>query len=348
MVAFASGAEPLERSRGSDSAETGAVRGRSPFRFPGGLRRAPVLGVPIAIRRERAASNVRAHPIEATRVRDSAQTPVHDAKEYRELAAVRARASCSLQKIQAKPCNSRKPLAPQVVPFDWEAEMTASLESRLLRSNVREFGMRAVVLFAAAGTFRYWQAWTLLALHAVPVIFANVYMIRHDRELLRRRLAVEEEGETETVHKVFFALILLLGLALPLVAGLDRRFGWSHVPLPVVLGACAVSTAGIFLIYRVFRENTYCSSVIEIRENQTVVRTGPYRLVRHPMYASSLLGAGAMPLALGSYVAAAVVLPLVALLVVRILAEERFLSEQLPGYAAYMKATRKRLVPGLW
>ena len=118
--------------------------------------------------------------------------------------------------------------------------ITSSLESRLWRSNAQEFGAQALLLFAAAGTFRYWQAWTVLALRVVPYIFANVYLIRHDRELLRRRLAVEEEGETETVHKVVFALIVLLGLALPFVAGLDRRFGWSHVPLPVVLAACAV------------------------------------------------------------------------------------------------------------
>ena len=226
--------------------------------------------------------------------------------------------------------------------------ITSSLESRLLRSNAREFGAQALVLFAAAGTFRYWQAWTVLAVRVVPYIFANVYLIRHDRELLRRRLAVEEEGEKETVHKVFFALIVLLGLALPFVAGLDRRFGWSHVPLPVVLGACAVHTGGIFLIYRVFRENTYCASVIEIREHQTVVSTGPYRLVRHPLYSSTLLLVSAMPLALGSYVAAVFVLPLVALLVMRIRAEERFLSNGLPGYAAYMQATPKRLIPGIW
>jgi protein-S-isoprenylcysteine O-methyltransferase Ste14 len=226
--------------------------------------------------------------------------------------------------------------------------MTVSLESRLLRSNVRQFGVQAVTLFAAAGTFRYWQAWTVLALHIVPVVFANVYMIRRDRELLRRRLAGEEEGEKETVHKVFFALLLLVGIALHVVAGLDRRFGWSHVPLPMVLGACAASTAGGFLIYRVFRENTYCSSVVELREHQTVVSSGPYRLVRHPMYAGVLLGAGAMPLALGSYVAAVFLLPLVALLVVRIRAEERFLSAGLSGYAAYMRATPRRLVPGVW
>jgi protein-S-isoprenylcysteine O-methyltransferase Ste14 len=223
-----------------------------------------------------------------------------------------------------------------------------SLESRLWRSNAREFGVQAIVLFAAAGTFRYWQAWLTLGLRLVPVVATNLYMIRRDRELLRRRLAVEEEGEKERVHRIFFALIILLGLAMNAVAGLDRRFGWSAVPLPLVLAGCAASTAGVFLISWVFRENTYCSSVIELRGGQTVVTTGPYRVVRHPMYSGGLLGAAALPLALGSYYAAVFVVPLGALFAMRILAEERFLSTQLPGYAAYMEMTRKRLVPGVW
>jgi protein-S-isoprenylcysteine O-methyltransferase Ste14 len=159
---------------------------------------------------------------------------------------------------------------------------------------------------------------------------------------------VEEEGETERVHKVFFALVVSLGLAMLVVAGLDRRFGWSAVPLPVVLGACALLFAGGMIIYRVFRENTYCASVIELRERQTVVRTGPYRLVRHPMYTGVLLGTAAMPLALGSYFAALFILPIGLTFVVRILAEERFLRGGLPGYAEYMRETRRRLVPGVW
>jgi protein-S-isoprenylcysteine O-methyltransferase Ste14 len=205
-----------------------------------------------------------------------------------------------------------------------------------------------VVLFAAAGTFRYWQGWTMLALRIIPVLVTSQYMIRHDRELLRRRLAAIEEGETETFHKVFFALIVLLGLMVTLVAGLDRRFGWTDVPLPVVLCGCAAITGTGVLIDRVFRENTYCSSVIEIRQHQTVVSAGPYRLVRHPMYSAALLGAVGLPLALGSYVATVFVVPIGALLVMRIRAEEKFLTAELPGYAAYMRATPKRLVPGIW
>jgi protein-S-isoprenylcysteine O-methyltransferase Ste14 len=224
----------------------------------------------------------------------------------------------------------------------------ANLETRLWRSNAKELGVQVVVLFGAAGTLRYWQAWTMLGARFVPMVMANLYLIRKDRELLRRRLAIEEEGETQIVHKVFFALIRVLAIAMLAVAGLDRRYGWSDVPLPLALGGCFAVGAGVYFIFRVFRENTYCSSIIELRQHQTVVATGPYRFVRHPMYTGVLLGVVAMPLALGSYPAATFVLPIVAVFVVRILAEERFLSAGLPGYAAYMDQTRKRLVPGVW
>jgi protein-S-isoprenylcysteine O-methyltransferase Ste14 len=224
----------------------------------------------------------------------------------------------------------------------------ASLERRLWRSNAREFGVQAVVLFAAAGTFRYQQAWTYLAARLLPVVVANLYLIRRDRELLRRRLKIEEEGETEGVHKAFFALLLLVGLAMFVVAGLDRRFHWSSVPFSVVVPATLVVNLGGFVIFRVFRENSHCSSVIELGEQQAVVMTGPYRLVRHPMYTGAILGAAASPLALGSFYAALLVPPFCALFVMRILAEERFLSAGLPGYAAYMRITRKRLLPGVW
>ena len=224
----------------------------------------------------------------------------------------------------------------------------ASLESRLWRSNAREFGVQAVVLFAAAGTLRYGEAWTYLAARLVPVVVTNLYLIRRDRQLLRRRLKLEEEGETEGVHKAFFALVRLVGLAMFVVAGLDRRFGWSSVPLSVVVPATLAVSLGGFVIFRVFRENSHCSSVIELGAQQTVVTTGPYRLVRHPMYTGAVLGAAASPLALGSWYAALLVPPFCAIFVMRIIAEERFLSAGLPGYAAYLGVTRKRLFPGVW
>lgn len=224
----------------------------------------------------------------------------------------------------------------------------ASPERRLWRSLVRELGVQTVVLFGTAGTLRYWQAWAFLGVRLVPMVATNLYLIRTDRDLLRRRLTVLEEGETETVHKVFFALIQVLGLAMFVLAGLDHRHGWSAVPLPVVVTANMVVTAGALFIFRVFRENTFCSSVIEIDEQQTVVTTGPYRLVRHPMYTGALIGIIATPFSLGSLWAAILIVPLGVLFVVRILAEERYLSAGQPGYAMYMRETRTRLVPGIW
>jgi protein-S-isoprenylcysteine O-methyltransferase Ste14 len=223
-----------------------------------------------------------------------------------------------------------------------------SLGTRLWRSTARELGIQTVVLLAAAGTLAYWQAWATMGLRLVPIVATNLYLVRKDPALLERRLAIEEEGEKEGVHKLFFALIRLFGLALFCVAGLDRRYGWSAVPLPLVLAGCLAVAGGGFVIFRVFRENTYCSSVVELREGQTVVATGPYRLVRHPMYTGALLAIAAMPLALGSYAAAIFVLPLCAVFMMRIRAEEKFLAVELPGYAAYMAGTRKRLVPGVW
>jgi protein-S-isoprenylcysteine O-methyltransferase Ste14 len=208
--------------------------------------------------------------------------------------------------------------------------------------------VQAVVLFAAAGTLAYWQAWLCLGVQLVSMALTNAYLLRRAPELLRRRFAGDEKGETERVHKTFQVAVRLVALAILVVAGLDRRFGWSAVPPAVVAGAGLAYAASLLLLFLVFRENVYASSIVEIGAGQTVVASGPYRFVRHPMYAAVLLGTAAMPLALGS-LAAEIFLPVVSgLLVVRTLAEERFLSGNLPGYTGYMGQTRRRLVPGVW
>jgi protein-S-isoprenylcysteine O-methyltransferase Ste14 len=224
----------------------------------------------------------------------------------------------------------------------------SSLGVRAARSTAQVLVVMALALFAAAGTLRYWQAWIYLGLQATSMTATNAYLLHRAPDLLRRRLAAEEQGESERLHRLFFALLRPLGLATLVVAGLDRRFGWSDVPAPIVAGATLALAAGILVIFLVFRENAHASSIIEVDAQQTVVSTGPYRLVRHPMYAGVLLGAAATPLALGS-LRAEIFFPLsCALFVVRLLAEERFLADELPGYTAYMSKTRRRLVPGLW
>jgi protein-S-isoprenylcysteine O-methyltransferase Ste14 len=224
----------------------------------------------------------------------------------------------------------------------------ASLEFRTHRGTVGPVVVVAVALFASAGTFRYWQAWTYVTLQLGSMTATNLYLLRHDRELARRRLAVVETGESDRLQKAFFALLRPVVLGMLVVAGLDRRLGWSTVPLSVVLAGCLGFASGSLLIFRVFLENSHASSIIEIGAEQTVVATGPYRSVRHPMYSGALLGTLATPLVLGSYVAEAFFLPIAALFVIRLLAEERFLAGALRGYDAYMRETRKRLIPGVW
>lgn len=228
------------------------------------------------------------------------------------------------------------------------ADAPGSLERRSTRSGLRYLLVIGAALFLAAGTLRYWQAWVYVSMHALWFAATTVYLLRNDRALMQRRLAAEERGEKERVQQWFFLLFGLLCLGILVLSGLDHRFGWSAVPLPVVLAACVLFGAGTLIVFWVMRENTFASSVIEVDAQQSVIDTGPYRLVRHPMYTGMLLAIAATPPALGSYCAELLLLPLLGLFVMRLLAEERVLQAGLPGYTAYMQQTRRRLVPGLW
>jgi protein-S-isoprenylcysteine O-methyltransferase Ste14 len=223
-----------------------------------------------------------------------------------------------------------------------------SLGTRATLNTTKFLAVVAVVLFVSAGTLRFWQAWMYLALNLAWLAVAGVYFLRRDPALVERRLVQDEQGEKEKAQKVVMAILRVLGAATLVVAGLDRRFGWSTVPPALVVAGAVVFVAGTALIFVVFLENTFTSSIIEVDRRQTVVTTGPYRALRHPMYTGTLLMGVATPLVLGSYWAA-LLLPLGwALLAVRILAEERLLSEKLRGYGEYMQRTRSRLIPGVW
>jgi protein-S-isoprenylcysteine O-methyltransferase Ste14 len=223
-----------------------------------------------------------------------------------------------------------------------------SLTARMNLNMVKFLAMVAALLFLSAGSLRFWQAWVYLGLHFTWLKVAGVYFRRKDPALVERRLVQDEQGEKEPVQKTVITLLRVLGAATLVVAGLDRRFGWSAVPPAMVGAGCALFAAGCALIFVVFLENTHTSSIIEVAAGQTVVATGPYRRLRHPMYTGTLLMGLGTPLVLGSYWMA-LFLPLGwALLVVRILAEERLLSARLPGYAEYMGKTRSRLIPGVW
>jgi protein-S-isoprenylcysteine O-methyltransferase Ste14 len=205
-----------------------------------------------------------------------------------------------------------------------------------------------VFLFGGAGTVRYWQGWLFLAVFSGAAIVVTAYLAWYDPALLRRRLAGGPMAEHETSQKIImlFASIGFLGLLL--VPALDHRFGWSRVPVLVVIAGDALIVAGFAAVLRVFWENTFTSARIEIAEQQRVIATGPYALVRHPMYAGAFLYLVGMPLALGSYWGLVVLVPMAAVIIWRLLDEEARLAAGLPGYADYLRAVRWRLVPGVF
>jgi protein-S-isoprenylcysteine O-methyltransferase Ste14 len=203
----------------------------------------------------------------------------------------------------------------------------------------------ALIFFVPAGTTAYWQAGLFLAVTTLPVTYTMLYLWKHDPELLERRMrAREKEPAQKTIQKVAFVGFIVTYL----LPGFDKRFGWSSVPAELVLIADAVVVLGYLLFIVVVRKNRYASRIIEVRPGQTVVSSGAYAIVRHPMYSGVLALYTATPLALGSYWGIIGVPLVVVPLIARILNEEEMLTRRLEGYAEYMQKTRFRLIPGIW
>lgn len=203
----------------------------------------------------------------------------------------------------------------------------------------------SALLFLPAGTADYWEAWVYLAVLFVPVTLGFLYLIEYDPELLERRMRTRERDAGQTLLVKLGSVCYLLAFLLP---GFDRRFGWSHVPVGVVVTADVLIMLGYGLFILVLRENRFASRIVEVQEGQRIVTTGPYAIVRHPMYLAVLVMFVATPVALGSWWAAISICPLLAILVARIMDEERLLEKELKGYREYMQANRFRLVPGVW
>ena len=202
-----------------------------------------------------------------------------------------------------------------------------------------------LLLFLSAGSFAYWQAWLLIGILFVPMFAAGLVMMAKNPELLRKRLnAKEEQGEQKQV----IAWSGLMFLAAFILAGLNWRFRWLLLPDWAVWAAAVLFLLAYLLYAEVLRENAYLSRTIEVQENQKVVDTGLYSVVRHPMYAVTVLLFLSMPLVLGSPISFAVMLFYLPLIVKRIRNEEEVLKQGLEGYADYMKRVKYRLIPGVW
>jgi protein-S-isoprenylcysteine O-methyltransferase Ste14 len=206
----------------------------------------------------------------------------------------------------------------------------------------------ALLLFVPAGTLHYWQAWAYLAIFAGVSALTTLDLIRKDPALLERRMRGGPTAEKQPTQKVIMLGMSIGFIALLVVPALDHRFGWSAVPLGEVVAGDLLVALGFYLIFLVYRENTFTSATIEVAESQKVISTGPYARVRHPMYASAILYLLGTPLALGSYWGLVPVVAMMPFLVWRLLAEERFLARNLAGYTDYQKRVHHRLVPFVW
>lgn len=202
-----------------------------------------------------------------------------------------------------------------------------------------------LLIFLPAGTLAFPNGWLFMGILFVPMFCAGIVMMVKNPELLKKRLdAREKQGEQQLVVKLS-GLMFLAGF---ITAGLNFRFGWYMLPDGVVIGAAVIFLAAYVLYAEVLRENTYLSRTIEVQENQKVIDTGLYGIVRHPMYSATLLLFLAMPLVLGSVISFVIFLAYPLIIVKRLRNEEQVLAQELDGYAEYMKKVKYRLIPLVW
>lgn len=205
--------------------------------------------------------------------------------------------------------------------------------------------MVGLMLFLPAGTFRYWNAWVLMAALFIPMFVAGIVMLACSPDLLSKRLnSKEKEGEQKTV----VAISGLMFVAAFIIAGLDFRYGWTAMPSWVVWTATAVLVLSYLMYAEVMRENAYLSRTIEVHEGQKVVDSGLYGIVRHPMYSATILLFLSMPIVLGSLPSFAVMLIYIPIINARIKNEEKVLTEGLEGYSDYKMKVSWKVIPFIW
>ncbi len=206
----------------------------------------------------------------------------------------------------------------------------------------------AAAMFVTAWTLVYWQAWAFLAVFFGSSFATIRYLAKHDPKLLERRITAGPAAEKEQSQKLIQVLAMIAFFAMLLLPAIDRRYGWSSMSPSVAVAGDMLVAAGFVAIVFVFKENSYASSIIEVGAGQKIVTTGPYAVMRHPMYSGAIVMLIGVPLALGSWWGLLTVIPLTLLIVWRLLEEEKFLIKNLPGYSEYQNKVRYRLLPFVW
>ena len=205
-----------------------------------------------------------------------------------------------------------------------------------------------LLLFIPVWSIGYWQAWVYIVNFFVCSGIITIYLMKRDTALLERRVNGGPASEKEKTQKIIQSLAQFAFIAIYLLAAFDHRFGWSHTNLFEVIGGNVLVSAGFYIVLLVFKENTFTSASIEVASEQQVISTGPYAIVRHPMYTGALILLIGTPLALGSWWGILAFIPIGAVIVWRLSDEENFLSKNLAGYSAYCEKVKYRLLPGIF
>ncbi|MHC1740164.1 MAG: isoprenylcysteine carboxylmethyltransferase family protein [Anaerolineaceae bacterium] len=204
------------------------------------------------------------------------------------------------------------------------------------------------LLFLTIGSFHFWQGWVFWGVIGVCSLLITIYMLKFNQSVIGELMKSAPTDKTQRNQRTLTILAILFFVGLIVVPGLDHRYQWSHVPLAVSLVADRLLVLAFFIIFRTFRENRNTNGVDAETKEPKVITTGPYRLVRHPMYTGALLMLLFAPLALASWVVLPFSLPLIVIIVVRALEEEQFLHANLSGYTEYSQKVRYRLIPLIW
>jgi protein-S-isoprenylcysteine O-methyltransferase Ste14 len=223
-----------------------------------------------------------------------------------------------------------------------------NLSKRALKGLARFQVALALFIFLPAWSLTYWQGWLYWFLFGAACLVITLYFLRHDPSLVERRMKAGPGAESEPRQKLIMTVASAAMIALYLVSALDYGFGWSHVSAAVSVIANGFVLLGFAGIFWTFRENAYAAATVRVEQYQPVITTGPYAIVRHPMYAEALPLFLATPLALGSWYGLIPAAVVVAAIVWRLLDEEQHLARELPGYAEYRGKVDARLVPGVW
>jgi protein-S-isoprenylcysteine O-methyltransferase Ste14 len=210
------------------------------------------------------------------------------------------------------------------------------------------FIVLAAVLFGSAWSFEYWEAWIFLTVFFSPVLGITLYLIKKDPRLLERRIKAGPGAEKEVSQKIIQSLAALAFIMIFVLSAIDHRFRWSEISVGMEVAGDILVAFGLGIVFFVFRENSFASATIEVGVGQALVSTGPYAVVRHPMYLGAFVMLLGAPVALGSWWGLLAVVPIFVVIIWRLVDEEVFLERNLPGYAAYRNEVKYRLLPFIW